>query len=116
MARPSKGVSERFIGVRVPKEYYCALKQKAVEADKPISEVVRDIVGAYVYPELLDTQTLQNVGGANALDKLYRYEQLLVDTANANKQTISVLNDRIEAVRRCAANAEEFIRQQEGKL
>lgn len=116
MARPSTGVSERYLGVRVPKEYYRALKQKAEEEDKPIAVIVRDILGAFIYPELVNKHTLRDIGGVNALDELYRYEQLLVDMANANKQTLDILNDRIEAVRRCVSTAEEFIRQEEVKL
>lgn len=110
------GVSERFLGIRVPEEYYRVLKQKAIEEGRSVSSVVRDMLGAFIYPELVNERTLQDIGGVNALDRLYRYEQLLVDIAGSNRHTLDILNDRIEAVRRCSSTAEEFIKQEEVKL
>lgn len=116
MARPSRGVSERFLGIRVPDEFFRILKQKAEETDKPISEVVRDVIGPYVYPELLDEHTLQDIGGVNALDELHRYEQLLVGLSNTHREIVDILNDRIEAVRRCSSTAEDFVEREKQKL
>lgn len=60
MARPSRGISEKTLQIRVPEKLLRDLKDKAKEIDKPVSAIIRDEVSRFIYAEQVDN-SLQDI-------------------------------------------------------
>lgn len=119
MGRPSKGVSEKYIGVRLPEMFYEYLRKEAEETDRPLAEVVREMIGAFALPGMGAHVFMRadNVEEAeNVLNELKRIEDSLEEAMRLGKSNLSDIEQRLRMVRASIEKVEEVAEKEKKKV
>jgi len=116
MGRPSKGVSEKYIGVRLPEEFYKFLQKEAEETDRPLAEVVRDMMSVFIAPEFYVTAHIPEGEELNYLDQLKRMEESLEEAMQSGKSNLLEAQQRLDMVRASIKKVEEVAERERKKV
>jgi predicted DNA-binding protein len=119
MARPSKGVSEKYIGVRVPEAYYQSLIKEAENTGRTLAEVVREYLGTFVIPNIADEiyfPVRNLIEAGDALEELRQIEMELSAMADGFERQSLDYRNKLEVVRESIKKIDEFVRKEVKKF
>lgn len=101
MARPSSGISEKYIGVRIPESYYQSLVDEADNSGRTLAEVVRSHLGAFVIPDIFEIElpVKDYEGAQEALEQLGNIESRLSTLRNMYQTNLDSIDKSLGNLR-----------------
>jgi len=119
MARPSSGISEKYIGVRIPESYYQSLVDEAENSGRTLAEVVREYLGAFIIPNMANEIyfPVRNVYEAtDSLEELKQIELELSAMVKSFERSLKDYKGKLEIVRESIKRIEDFVKKEVKKF
>jgi len=118
MARPSSGISEKYIGVRIPESYYQSLVDEADNSGRTLAEVVREYLGAFVIPDIAEIElpVKDYAGAKSALDQLRGFDNRLSTLRKMYQTNLASVDKALDNLRGAIKKIEEYAEIERDKI